>query len=707
MAKKKSYKAKNKAKKPVKNLPKNNPKNKARTKRPSKRKPSNGNNGVTVQVKGGSSPALVVLIVTAVLALMFLIVCLVYGYHVHWDKNKDHYCDVMNCNACMPVDEDGDGLCDICGGCTKGHSDKDKNCECDRCDKETHVDTDGDYHCDNCNEWMPKTNIGKGIKGTFESIGKNTKRLWNKAWNGTKRGFNKVGSWIKQGFNKAGTGIKQGFTDFGNWVESWWPGHVCIDKNGNGWCDKCPRRMPSIDSSGCIHVDANNNGICDICDAKLFAVDEPSDCLHVDLDDNGRCDKCNDYITGKVEGDNGGEDSGDDNTGDNGGENGGDDNTDKPTAGVVTITFNPNGGTLTGPATMQTDENGMLVELPSDPIYDDEEYMFVEWTYTQHPAGEFSDGDGVSFQHTAFTEDIEIYALWLKVPDDIPSGGEGEGDKDDGEGENDNEGDLPEGGGNGGNGNENPPPSGGDDNGNDNTGDDNTGGNSGVNPELPSVEEWTEDYYEIKSEEQADLPFEYCYGSDSFGRTGIKIRVIEGFLASEINPDNPWLVIPEYIDGNKVLQIDEGAFAGDYTLTGITIEGAVVIGKHAFKNCTSLQNVYLADGCRLYPSSFYGCTALVDIQLGNFAYVGDSVFYRSGIGSNRSATFDFSMSLTLEEFLGKYEENEWEHLLGREHGALYDLGKTEPVLFKFKDCEILYYSENEEEETLLKYLENL
>lgn len=365
-----------------------------------------------------------------------------------------------------------------------------------------------------------------------------------------------------------------------------------------------------------------------------------------------------------------------DNTGDNTGDESSDDNQHPTSTSVVTITFNANGGTLTSSNTMQTSENGTLVEFPSDPTY--EGYMFGGWTITQYPVGEFSEGDGVSLRHV-FYEDTEVYALWLETPD-LPEG-EGEGENGENTGGGESEGDEGEG----------------------ENGESTGGGESGGSTIV--TESWGE-YQSIEDPDEQYLPLEYCLGNDEYGNNGIKIRPtaeLEEYLAG----NSGILEIPIGIDGAPVLKIERGAFTGRTDIVELYVRGPVAIEKFAFSGCTNLTSVVLVDGCRIFPQTFKECTSLSEINLANFAYVGDAVFYRSGIGTDRSATFDFSASLSLNEFLGKYLENEWEHMLGKEYGAFYDLGKTEPVFFIFSDCEILYYSENEDEETLLKHLETI
>lgn len=77
---------------------------------------------------------------------------------------------------------------------------------------------------------------------------------------------------------------------------------------------------------------------------------------------------------------------------------------------TYTIIFDANGGDLTGDATLETDENGKLASLPSDPVR--EGYTFDGWFNAQE------DGERVTTE-TVFDASIFVYAHWtLKEPTD-------------------------------------------------------------------------------------------------------------------------------------------------------------------------------------------------------------------------------------------------------------------------------------------------
>lgn len=78
-----------------------------------------------------------------------------------------------------------------------------------------------------------------------------------------------------------------------------------------------------------------------------------------------------------------------------------------PVAGY-TITFDANGGTLTGDATMTTDANGNLGSLPSAPSW--EGYTFTGWFDAAIGGNEVTTG-------TSFTANTTVYAQWTRNGD--------------------------------------------------------------------------------------------------------------------------------------------------------------------------------------------------------------------------------------------------------------------------------------------------
>lgn len=127
--------------------------------------------------------------------------------------------------------------------------------------------------------------------------------------------------------------------------------------------------------------------------------------------------------------------------------------------------------------------------------------------------------------------------------------------------------------------------------------------------------------------------------------------IITCYYGSETN-----VVIPEEIEGNKVIGFLRGTFNNHSALTSVSIsEGIIAIGMGAFYECRNLTSIFLPQsvtligtgafvGCNslknisippgvtsIEDSTFYGCSSLTSISLppnvtsiGNFAFTGCS-----------------------------------------------------------------------------------
>ena len=90
------------------------------------------------------------------------------------------------------------------------------------------------------------------------------------------------------------------------------------------------------------------------------------------------------------------------------------------------------------------------------------------------------------------------------------------------------------------------------------------------------------------------------------------------------------LVIPETIDGYRVISISKGAFKERDRLTGVFIPDSVrLIGDYAFSGCRNLTSVVIGDSVTdvgIY--AFYHCRALASVKLGaSVESVGTYAFY--------------------------------------------------------------------------------
>lgn len=147
--------------------------------------------------------------------------------------------------------------------------------------------------------------------------------------------------------------------------------------------------------------------------------------------------------------------------------------------------------------------------------------------------------------------------------------------------------------------------------------------------------------------------------------------IITCYYGSETN-----VVIPEEIEGNKVIGFLRGTFNNHSALTSVSIsEGIIAIGMGAFYECRNLTSISLPQsvtligtgafvGCNslknisippgitsIEDSTFYGCSSLTSISLppnvtsiGNFAFTGCSALTSISIPPGVTKIGDFAFS---------------------------------------------------------------
>ncbi|MBQ4283491.1 MAG: leucine-rich repeat protein [Lachnospira sp.] len=104
---------------------------------------------------------------------------------------------------------------------------------------------------------------------------------------------------------------------------------------------------------------------------------------------------------------------------------------------------------------------------------------------------------------------------------------------------------------------------------------------------------------------------------------------ITGYGGSSAN-----VVIPSTIDGYAVSKINDRAFAGNTTITSVTLpKQAIEIGSGAFNLCSSLVNVYNSEyAVIIYTGAFAGCTSLSSFKFSpNLTALGDSTFRNTAL----------------------------------------------------------------------------
>lgn len=75
------------------------------------------------------------------------------------------------------------------------------------------------------------------------------------------------------------------------------------------------------------------------------------------------------------------------------------------------------------------------------------------------------------------------------------------------------------------------------------------------------------------------------------------------------------LVIPQEIDGHKIVAIDESAFANNGYMRSMTIDAEVSISKNAFRNCLVLEKVTLNKPVSIDEGAFSGCVNLKSVEI--------------------------------------------------------------------------------------------
>ena len=90
------------------------------------------------------------------------------------------------------------------------------------------------------------------------------------------------------------------------------------------------------------------------------------------------------------------------------------------------------------------------------------------------------------------------------------------------------------------------------------------------------------------------------------------------------------IVIPDEIEGYKVVGIKDGAFRGNQVLQKIHIDG-VNIGNETFKNCTNLKEVRIDGATSVGKRAFQGCSSLTTVNISNdkekeILTIGDGAF---------------------------------------------------------------------------------
>ncbi|MBQ2257565.1 MAG: leucine-rich repeat protein, partial [Lachnospiraceae bacterium] len=174
--------------------------------------------------------------------------------------------------------------------------------------------------------------------------------------------------------------------------------------------------------------------------------------------------------------------------------------------------------------------------------------------------------------------------------------------------------------------------------------------------EVTSSESETES--ETETEEETEESTEEALlgevsGDFEYSLSGNEVTITK-YTGSDEN-----VVVPETIDGNKVVSIGYRAFRYNYDVKTIKLPDTVTsIDTYAFYDCTSLTSVTLSENLTSIGNyAFYGCTSLTGVTLpANLTSIGSYAFYRctsltgvilpANLTSIGSSAFRYCTSLT-------------------------------------------------------------
>ena len=111
--------------------------------------------------------------------------------------------------------------------------------------------------------------------------------------------------------------------------------------------------------------------------------------------------------------------------------------------------------------------------------------------------------------------------------------------------------------------------------------------------------------------------------------TGTVLGYQDGYL-TQTNLKKEKLIIPEYIEGVKVIGIANGAFSGEHIKELFLPEGITHIGTYAFNECEFLVSVQFPDSLKSIGNEAFSETGLQNVVLPDgLETIGDRAFYDS------------------------------------------------------------------------------
>lgn len=125
-----------------------------------------------------------------------------------------------------------------------------------------------------------------------------------------------------------------------------------------------------------------------------------------------------------------------------------------------------------------------------------------------------------------------------------------------------------------------------------------------------------EDSEACRFAQEKGIACEYI-GSGQKGQYAILAQSNGTCIITKYDGDDENVVIPQTIDGYRVVEIGEGVFRRNAAIRSVVVpDGVVDIDDQAFSVCTALETVSLPDTLsRIGSNAFAGCTALREINL--------------------------------------------------------------------------------------------
>ena len=195
-------------------------------------------------------------------------------------------------------------------------------------------------------------------------------------------------------------------------------------------------------------------------------------------------------------------------------------------------------------------------------------------------------------------------------------------------------------------------------------------------------------------------PYTCFLTSTLVNASGVSYIRVDGLKNHKCKYEHKTVVIPNYLRGKKVLQIKSGAFAGNTTITSLTLSDFVSdVGTGTFNGCTSLSEVAISpanvnvkiDSGLIYTADGKTLLAIVDSIAGTNVTLADgtetvqaNALYGSALQTlalNDELTFIGSGAFGGADNLSSITVNDGNKKFASEDGILYNKSKTALIAY--------------------------